>query len=48
MRAIDYGLRSEVDTHVGRLIDHLTTTGVYDRTLIIFSSDHDERTLARS
>lgn len=43
MRAIYYGLCSEVDMQVGRLIDHLKATGAYDRTLIIFTSDHGEQ-----
>ncbi|PON11991.1 hypothetical protein C2W62_41950 [Candidatus Entotheonella serta] len=43
MQVIYYGLCSEVDAQVGRLIDHLKAAGVYDRTLIIFTSDHSEQ-----
>ncbi len=35
-------LASEVDTHVGRIIDHLKKTGQYDNTLLVFTSDHGE------
>ena len=31
---------SEVDHHVGRIIDYLKGSGHYDHTLIIFTSDH--------
>jgi len=31
---------SRVDQGVGRLIEHLKQTGVYDQTLIIYTSDH--------
>ena len=39
-RASYYGLMSEVDHHVGRIIDYLKGSGHYDHTLIIFTSDH--------
>lgn len=42
MRATYYGLIAEVDHHIGRIIRHLKQTGEYDRTLIIFTSDHGE------
>lgn len=42
MRAAFYGLMSEVDFHLGRLVDHLKASGQYDNTLIIFTSDHGE------
>jgi arylsulfatase A-like enzyme len=42
MRAAYYGLMSEVDLHVGRIIEQLKATGDYDRTLIVFTSDHAE------
>lgn len=42
MRAAYYGLIAEVDHHVGRIVAHLKETGEYDRTLIIFTSDHGE------
>jgi arylsulfatase A-like enzyme len=41
-RATYYGLVSEVDHHVGRIIDCLKETGEYERTLIVFTSDHGE------
>lgn len=42
MHAAYYGLISEVDHHVGRLIAHLEATGEYERTLIVFTVDHGE------
>lgn len=42
MRATYYGLISEVDHHLGRIVDHLKATGEYDRTLIVVTSDHAE------
>ncbi len=42
LRAVYFGLTSEVDRHVGRLIDYLKSTGQYDDTLIIFTADHGE------
>jgi len=43
IRATYYGMVSEVDRELGRLIDHLRETGVYDRTLIVVVSDHGEQ-----
>jgi arylsulfatase A-like enzyme len=43
VRATYYGMMSEVDAQVGRLIDHLKSTGEYERTLIVFVSDHGEQ-----
>ena len=42
MRAAYFGLIAEVDLHVGRIIDQLKSSGQYDNTLIIFTSDHGE------
>ncbi|WP_395017943.1 alkaline phosphatase family protein [Dongia sp.] len=42
MRACYYGMISEVDDAVGRLIAHLKATGEYDNTLIVFTCDHGE------
>ncbi len=42
LRATYYGMISEVDAQVGRLIEHLEKTGEYDNTLIVFCSDHGE------
>jgi arylsulfatase A-like enzyme len=41
-RATYYGLISELDHHIGRMIAALNDLGVYDKTLIIFTSDHGE------
>ncbi len=38
-----YGLVSEVDYQLGRLLDHLKQIGQWDNTLIIFTSDHGEQ-----
>ena len=43
LRATYYGMMSEVDAQIGRLIDHLKSTGEYERTLIVFGSDHGEQ-----
>lgn len=43
LRATYYGLITEVDHHVGRLIARLKETGQYDDTLILFASDHGEQ-----
>lgn len=37
-----YGLVSLVDHHVGRLISLLKSKGLYDNTLIVFTSDHGD------
>ncbi len=37
-----YGSISEIDYHVGRIIDCLKTKGIYDNTLIIYTSDHGD------
>jgi len=42
MRAVYFGLIAEVDAQIGRIIDYLKSTGEYDETLIIFTSDHGE------
>ena len=42
-RATYYGMMSEVDAQVGRLIAHLKETGAYERTLIVFTTDHGEQ-----
>ncbi len=42
-RATYYGMMSEVDAQVGRLINYLKQAGSYDDTLIIFTSDHGEQ-----
>ena len=43
VRATYYGMMSEVDAQIGRLIAALKESGQYDRTLIIFTSDHGEQ-----
>ena len=43
LRATYYGMMSEVDAQVGRLIEHLESTGEYENTLIVFGSDHGEQ-----
>jgi len=42
MQAVYYGLVSEVDAQIGRLLDYLRETGQLDRTLVVFTSDHGE------
>jgi arylsulfatase A-like enzyme len=43
MRTAYYGLISEVDDHLGRVIAYLKATDQYDDTLIIFTCDHGEQ-----
>lgn len=43
LRATYYGMMSELDHHLGRLISYLKESGQYDNTLIVFSSDHGEQ-----
>ena len=38
-----YGLMSEVDDNIGRLVDALKTAGEWDNTIFIFTSDHGEQ-----
>src|SRR5262245_5979898 len=42
MRATYYGMISQVDDQIGRLIAHLKQTGEYNETLIIVTCDHGE------
>jgi arylsulfatase A-like enzyme len=42
-RATYYGMISELDRHLGRLIDYLEQSGQYDSTLIVFTCDHGEQ-----
>ncbi len=35
-----YAVITGLDGHIGRLLTHLKTTGQYENTLIVFSSDH--------
>ncbi len=43
MRTAYYGMISEIDTHLGQVIDYLKATGQYDKTLIVFTCDHGEQ-----
>ena len=42
LRALYFGLATEVDTHFGRIINFLKETGQYDDTIIVFVADHGE------
>jgi arylsulfatase A-like enzyme len=42
LAAAYYGLITEVDHHIGRVIAYLRQTGEYDSTLIVFTVDHGE------
>jgi arylsulfatase A-like enzyme len=42
-RATYYGLITEIDHHLGRLISYLKKSGQYESTLIVFTSDHGEQ-----
>ena len=37
-----YGMVSEVDYHVGRMLDALEESGLADNTIVVFTSDHGE------
>jgi arylsulfatase A-like enzyme len=43
LKAVYYGLMSEVDAALGRLFAALKGKGVWDSTLIVFTSDHGEQ-----
>lgn len=43
IRATYFGLISEVDHHIGRLLDALADKDLYDDTLIVLTSDHGEQ-----
>ena len=40
LRAVYLGLATEVDAHIGRIIQFLKDSGQYDSTILIFTSDH--------
>ena len=42
LRAVYFGLITEVDLHIGRVIAFLKASGQYDDTLIVVTSDHGE------
>lgn len=42
IRKLYFGLASEVDHHIGRVIDWLKDSGCYDNTLIVLTADHGE------
>src|SRR5262249_10124787 len=42
LRATYYGMITQVDDQIGRVIAHLKKTGEYDHTFIIFTCDHGE------
>ena len=42
LRAIYLGLASEVDMHVGRVIDRLKASGQWNDTILVVTSDHGE------
>ena len=42
LRAIYLGLAAEVDHHVGRVIDWLKSSGQWDDTILVVTSDHGE------
>ncbi|WP_026700663.1 sulfatase-like hydrolase/transferase [Salibacterium aidingense] len=37
-----YGMVSQMDHHIGRILDHLEKTGLIDDTVIVFTSDHGD------
>ena len=43
LRATYYGMMSEVDHNIGRMIAALKASGEYDNTMIVLASDHGEQ-----
>jgi arylsulfatase A-like enzyme len=43
LRATYYGLITEVDDNIGRILELLIETGQYDQTVIVFVSDHGDQ-----
>jgi arylsulfatase A-like enzyme len=43
MRATYFGMMTEIDDCLGRVFDYLETSGQWDNTLIVFTSDHGEQ-----
>jgi len=42
LRAVYLGLATEVDHHIGRVVQYLKDSGQYDDTLIVITADHGE------
>ena len=42
VRAVNYGMVSLMDHHIGRILDRLEADGTIDDTLIVFVSDHGD------
>ncbi len=42
MRATYFGMMTEVDHHIGRVVSYLKEQGLYDNTLIVVTSDHGD------
>lgn len=42
LRAIYLGLATEVDHHIGRVVQYLKDSGQYDDTLLVITADHGE------
>jgi arylsulfatase A-like enzyme len=43
LRATYYGLMTEIDDNIGRILELLKETGQYDQTVIVFVSDHGDQ-----
>ncbi len=42
-KATYYGMMTEIDDQLGRIVEYLKATGQYESTLIVFTSDHGEQ-----
>jgi len=42
VKSLYYGMISENDKYIGKILDHLRPSGLQDRTLVIFNADHGE------
>lgn len=40
--AMYFGMVSLMDHHIGRIIDHLKSKGLYENTIIVFTTDHGD------
>jgi arylsulfatase len=42
IKAYYYGMISQIDANIGRILDHLATRGILDNTIVMFTTDHGE------
>ncbi len=42
IRALHYGMISQMDDSIGRVIDSLKSTGLWENTIVVFTADHGD------